>query len=108
MACVIKLIYTKPEEEVWFSQFKEPLVINDVTTTPAMALKDFDKWNRDQPGYISSYGKPISINTVEIVYIFDTTENAVEWNSRRKEHPFQKAQDDYFSKINVSVVETVH
>jgi hypothetical protein len=108
MAYVIKLTHTKPDEELWFSQVKEPILINQVTTKPVLALQDFDRWTKDQPGYISSFAKLLNPTTVESVYIFDTKENGDAWNRERKNHPFQKAQDEYFSKSSIATVETIY
>ena len=108
MAFVIKLTHTKPDEELWFSQIKEPITINQVTTKPVLALRDFDQWTKDQPGYISSFAKLLNPTTVEAVYIFDTEQNGDTWNTQRKTHPFQQAQDEYFSKSSIATVETTH
>jgi hypothetical protein len=108
MAYVIKLTHTKPDEEIWFSQVKLPLVLNDVTTTPVLALRDFDRWTKEQPGYISSFVKLLNPTTVEAVYIFDTEQHGIAWNTKRKLHPFQQAQDEHFSKSSIATVETTY
>ena len=108
MAYLIKLTHTKPEEELWFSQIKEPLLMNGITTKPVLALQDFDRWTKEQEGYITSFVKLLNLTTVEAVYAFDTEENGKAWNKERKSHPFQQAQDAYFSKSGISTVESTY
>ena len=108
MAYLIKLTHTKPEEERWFSQVKETMLMNGITTTPVLALQDFDRWTKGQEGYITSFVKLLNLTTVEAVYAFDTEENGRNWNTERKFHPFQQAQDEYFSKSGISTVESTY
>lgn len=106
MATIIKLTYKKPTDVVWFSQTKNPVMINStVGIDPAKAGMHFTSWSKSQEGYIGSITTLHSPDYISIFYVFDNDENAMAWNEAKKSHPFYTAQQSHFENNNITIIE---
>ena len=106
MATLIKLTYKKPNSTPWFSQTRGSVIISaSLSVTPAKALMSFNTWCKSRTGFIGVVTKMNNPNNISNFYVFDTEENATNWNESRKEHPFQLAQSTYYDMNNIEVIE---
>ena len=98
MAYVIKIVFTKPTAELWFSESG-----NSSTT-----LANITAWDEAFLGYLDGIGHFVASDIFESFLVFDTQVNGSAWLTAKVTQPDWMVRDAYFSAHSIATVITTY
>jgi heme-degrading monooxygenase HmoA len=97
MPLTVTITTTKPDDIIWF---------RDSSEENRQAVARIKAWTESQPGFISHTTVDIDLNTIVMIFDWDSVENYANWFSLRDALPEQIARREY-SRVN-GLISTVN